>query len=176
MQSQNKRRFIFAAIFVIFVLLIGYGLLHHPAKRATTGDKGTYVDPLSHEAVSNPPGKSPDIFGQNPNSPVYLGFDKLLNHGLTFTQLTNLKTAFLNYSLKQPNHISEISIDVDHITSQYNPSSGDSNFYVLFNGVFDRKTVYKAKVQYSGLTDVHLYLMDPANKVIFDSGVINPGE
>jgi hypothetical protein len=171
-----NRKLLVISILVLILIIAAIAEIHEPAKNVPNGETGQYMDPLSHETVSSPTGKTPDTYGQNANSLLYLGFDKLLNHGLTFKQLNNLKSAFGNYSSKQSPQIKEVTIDVDHITSQYNPSSGDDNFYILFSGLFDRKTAYRAKIQYSNITDIRLFLLDVAGNQLFDSGVVKSGE
>jgi len=177
MRLLNKRKVIFLAVCLILTAGLYLGFFRPESKQPVgDGSTGLYVDPLSHETVSSPIGKAPDIYGSTANLPLYLGFSKLYDHGISDQQLSGLKTAFYNYSQKQATPIKEISIDVDHITSQYNPASNDTHFYILFNGTFDRKTAYKAKAQYSGLNDIRLLLTDSSGKATFDSGVITAGE
>jgi hypothetical protein len=130
----------------------------------------TYTDPWTQEVVSNPAGKGPDTFGTSGNEPVFLGIDKLVNHGLTDEQQANLKKAIINYSAAHNNSVKEVSFDVDHITTQH----PDSTFLMFVDVKFNRKDIYQAKIDYSDLTAIQLYLIDQKSQaVIFDSGVVD---
>jgi hypothetical protein len=172
MKTLSKSQKIAIAVIVSFLFLIGIALF--ATNRAGQNNKtGEYLDPYSHQTVSNPPGKGPDTYGTQSDTPVYLGIEKLLDHGLSFDQLDNLKYAFYRYSLSRPNHIHEVSLDVDHITTKYNSSDPNAHYFIFFNVRFDRKNTYKAQVEYTGLNDVRLYLIDVrTNKVLYDSLVI----
>jgi hypothetical protein len=169
MQSLNsKRRLVLFGAILLTLLVIGLILsFASPSKPNTPGQ---HIDPFSHETVSNPPGKAPDKFGIPTDTPVYLGFDKLLNYGLGFGQLKNVQTAFYRYSHSLPKPIGQISVDVDHISTQHDPTNPSSPFDISFKVQFDENKVYQAKVEYTGLNDVRLFITDPSsNKIIYDS-------
>lgn len=175
MQSPNRRRIFLALGLLIILIIIGLILVLPSKKRGakSPGDAGQYVDPLSHQIVSNPPGKAPDVYGQPKNLPLYLGFDSLLDYGLTVGQLDNLKVAFYRYSQTLPRPLSQISVDVNHITTQHDPTDPNSLFTILFKVQFDQRSNYQAKAEYSGLDDIRLHLIDPMNsKTLYDSQVL----
>lgn len=177
MQSASKKRIISGAVVGLIIVLLVVGLVlagHH--KQKAKPNSGQFVDSFSHQTVSNPSGKSPDRFGVQANTPVYLGFDKLLNYGLGYGQLAGLKSAFYKYSLSLPKPLNLISIDVDNINTQHDSHSANSPFDIIFRVQFDEKNIYQAKAEYSGLSDIRLYLSDPSGEQVFDSGVISPAE
>lgn len=174
MQLQNRRRLlIIGSLFVVLVLIGLVLVIAGSPKTKNIPNGGQYVDPFSHETVSNPSGKAPDKYGTPANTPVYLGFDKLLDYGLGIDQLKSVQTAFYNYSQAQTTPIGQISIDVDHINTQHDSNNPNSLFDITFNVQFDEKNIYQSKVEYSGLDDVRLYLMDSkTGKIIYDSKVV----
>ena len=175
MQLRSRRQLVVLACVAVLVVTGALILLmfnKNPQLKSRSSDR--YTDPLSHQTVSNPQGKTPDIYGSNSDTPVYLGFDKLIDHGLSFDQLNNIKTAFYSYSKKQGQPFKEISVDVDHISLEHDPKVHNSPLLMLFDVQFDRKEILKAKIDYSKLSSVRLYLINPANdQVVYDSQVIN---
>ncbi|MBX4190483.1 hypothetical protein KW794_00145 [Candidatus Saccharibacteria bacterium] len=169
MQSVNKRRLIAVIVLVLVVIMGVVALLHKPSKPSSTPQTNTYTDPYSHETVTETQGKAPDIFGTTAQTPIYLGFDKLIDHGVSYDQVGNLKTAFYQYSKTKNSPIKEVSLDVDHIKS----IKEGRNFYLTFKVVFDRKDIYQAKLDYTGLSAIRLYLYDNSGNLIFDSQSVN---
>jgi hypothetical protein len=170
MRLVNRKVLAFAVITLLIVsgLWLGFS---HKKNGSQSGQSSTYTDPFSHETVSNPSGKAPDRYGTPANQPLFLGFDKLLTYGITFDQLNETKQAFYRYSTKQTPPIKQISIDVDHITTQHDQNVHNSPFVILFNVQFNRKTVNQAKLSYQGLSDIQLTLSKDG-KPVYDSGVI----
>ena len=169
MPSQNNRRLILILGFFAVLLIVGIIFAFKPT-HPNPHTQGQHVDPLSHETVSSPAGKAPDKYGVPNNTPLYLGFDKLLDYGLSTDQLDNVQTAFYRYSQSLPKPIGQISVDVDHITAQSDSSNPNTPFDVLFKVQLDGKSVYQAKAEYFGLDDIRLYLTDQNTKaVIYDS-------
>jgi len=171
MQSPNRKKILIISSVVVLVIIGAAVLLFSNHSSKSPGS--TYVDPLSHQTVSSPPGKTPDTYGTVADQPLYLGFDRLLDHGLTLVQINNLKAAFYKYSLAQSPHLKEISIAVDNITTSYKQTAHSTVFYIYFNGRFDRAMPFNAKIQYNGIDDVRLFLSNNNNKQVFDSGIIN---
>jgi hypothetical protein len=172
MQSQGNKRLWAAAVLFVVIALVGLVLALGPHSKKSPDSSGRYTDPLSHETVSDPEGKAPDTYGQPSNTPLYLGFDKLLNYGIDKGQLDNIKTAFYRYSVQQPSPIKQISIDVDHITNNPDASNPNASFIIDFNAQFDRSKLYKSRVEYQGLDDVRLYLMNSEGSTVYDSGIL----
>ena len=177
MQSANNRRPLLIASLVVFIILVIVGLglalfLGHSTKKAA-GPGGEYTDPLSHEVVSNPSGKTPETYGTNAKTPLFLGFDKLIGAGLSLDQLRNVETAFDNYSASLPKPISQISLDVDHITTDNNATDPNAAFEMHLEVQFDQKTFYQIKIQYYTLNDIELFILDNStSKLIYDSQIL----
>lgn len=171
MQSTNRKRILIVA--GIFILLIVMTLFL--ISRSSKTSKNTYVDPLSHQTVTNIPGKTPEKAGSRTDFPSLLGFDTLIDYGLTYNQLNELNQAFYNYSKSLPVPIQEISIDVDHITEQHDSNASHSPFVIQFKVRLDREADYRAKIVYYGINDMRLYLLNPTNgSVIYDSHTFRP--
>lgn len=169
MQSAtNKKPLIIAAIITVLILGLAIYFAFRPGHKSSSSDN-RYTDKFSHEVVSSPTGKQPDTYGRPGNTPLYLGFDKLLNFGLTSDQLTLLKNAFYSFSSKQSAPFKQISIGVDNINSGHDDSNPSSPFYIKFNFQVDQKKIYAATAQHAGLDDVRLLVYDGA-KSVYDSG------
>jgi hypothetical protein len=170
MQSVNRRIVIVGVLLLGTIILII--ILTRPAKSPSPA-VSTYTDPYSHETVTDVPGKAPDVYGSTTSTPIFLGFDKLIDQGMTYDKVGNLKTAFDNYSKTQKNTIKEVSIDVDHITTQHDNTQHNAPFLVSFKVRFNRQNDYQSKVEYHDLNDVRLYLYDNRGNLAYDSQVIN---
>jgi hypothetical protein len=166
----NKKVLLTLAGIILLVLFVLTVVVPKKTSRTTAGE---YNDPYSHETVSSPPGKSPDTYGTAPDQPVYLGLDKLMDHGLSFDQLNNLKLAFKKFSDSRSERIKELSIDVDSITPHHDPKDPNSPFEVFFNVRVNRSDDYKARVEYFDISDIRLFLMDSSQKAVYDSQTIS---
>lgn len=171
MQLVSRKRVIAVSLVLLLCLAVGlYFVLHHPQNRAQAGQ---YVDQFSHETVSSPAGKQPDKFGVPKNAPLYLGFDKLLNYGLTLGQIKSSETAFFKYSQALSKPVQRVSVGVDNISAGHVTTNPNALFSVSFPVQFDGSAIYQAEIDHSGLTDVQLYLKDSkSNKIVYDSGII----
>jgi hypothetical protein len=170
LRSFSKTQWLALVVGVIFVIWLVVTLISiHNSSKPKVSDSGTYYDAWSHQTVSNPNGKTPDIYGTGGGSPVYLGIDQLVVHGLTSDQLSSLKLAFDNYSKSKNSSIKEVSFDVDHISSQHTASQ----FLMLFKVKFNRKDIYNAKVDYSNLTSIKLDLSDDKGVIVYSSGDVD---
>ena len=170
MQSQNnfQRRKLAQMIVISLLAAVAVALMFIWLGRPEQGGRnqaGEYYDPLSKQTVSDPPDKGPDVFNSYSNLPVYLGFDALIDQGMTLEQLSTLKLAFYNYSQTLPKPIKEISLAVDSIDTEREGSI----WYISFPVRFNRQTDYQAKVDYTDLDTIRLYLSDNDGQVLFDS-------
>lgn len=92
---------------------------------------------------------------------TYIGFDKLLDNGLSTQQVNNTKQLFYE------SNKSAMSVTIN--TTSVTPSPRDPtniNFSLTFTGLVDG-TVYKAKLVYSGLDFVKLTLQEPNGKTTY---------
>lgn len=139
-----------------------------------SGDKsGQYYDKPSGETVSDPSWKTKDNYATNDNQPIYLGFSTLLDYGMTQNQMTGVRYAFYQFAKKQNPPIKEVSIYVKEIQQ----ITENGNQYLEFKVRTDRKTDYRARIEYTGLNAITLHLYDiKTNKEVFNSGSLNlPG-
>jgi hypothetical protein len=167
MQFLNKRS---VAIGGVFLVLIAAAIWFQ--NRGSQSNE--YYDAASGETVSDPADKSPEAFGRRGDEPVFLGIGKLLDYGVTSTQLTATKKAFTDYA-RQGSKITEISINVASIDKEKHDKTAARIWDVLnFSGTFDRSRSYKARLEYFDLTTIRLTLYDSGGKQLFDSGEINP--
>ncbi len=175
-QSTARRRIIIITVALFVVLGFGLWLLGQRKSNTTNTSGGQYYDSRSGETISNPPGKAPEAYGTVPNQPIYPGFDKLLDIGISQYQLKALKTALYQYSQKTKQNISEFSLDVSNLTIKPNGSKRT----LLFNVQFDRGTIRNMKMDYFNLTVVQLYVLNDQGRVVYNSGVVDgnpsPGE
>jgi hypothetical protein len=172
MPLQNKRTIVILATIAIFLTALFCAAFLLLSQRSEDS-KREYQDPFSGEVVSDPPGKTPDKFGTSADLPLFLGFDDLIEHGLSEEQLYGLKTAFYNYSKTLSRPASEISIDVNNITDTKEERGGNQFFVSTFPVKFNRKDLYKARLEYTGLNDIRLYLYDnQAGRLLYDSKTI----
>jgi len=167
-RQLSRREQVVWVVIGIFIILVVVGAVV-AFKPSAPKSVDTY-DAFSHTVVSSPVGKSPDVYGLPPHTPLYLGFDKLLDHGLSLTQLNSLKVGFYNYSAANNYSLSRISVNVDKINTYRDDSTGD--FYMEFPVMFNSKTVYQAKVDEVGLDGIRLYILDSSGKAIYDSQLL----
>jgi len=164
----NKAQWSVLIVGLIVLVWLVAGIISIAKPKPKTDSTGAYYDSWSHQTVSAPTGKTPDIYGSG-GKPVFLGFDSFLSHGMTADQLKSLEMAVENYSQTKNNSIKEVTVDVDNITSQHTPSQ----FLMLFRIKFNRKDIYNAKVDYSDLTSVQLQLMNSDGSKVYDSGSVD---
>ncbi|HEY5667826.1 MAG TPA: hypothetical protein VIR03_01545 [Candidatus Saccharimonadales bacterium] len=179
-KTHRSKLIIIIVSSVVFVGLVGWGatLLSNHAKQkgSKTTDFTTqqgYYDPNSHQTISNPSGKTPDLYGAMPGSPVFLGLNALLNNGLTLTQVGDYKFALYQFVKSNKIAATEASIAVDSVTTPpIDPDRTTDTLTIYFNIVINRKTIYKAVLDYSNLDTAQLKLTDSAGTQVYDSGPV----
>lgn len=141
----------------------------------TTPDSNEYYDQGSGETVSDPAGRTPENFAGNAEGPIYLGFSKLLDKGLTKYQLDAVKYAFEQYGKASNQKIEEVSLTVSSLTTErHNENDPIPKDKVFFDVTINRKQTFKTRVDYFDITSVQLYLSDTkTGAVVFDSKVID---
>lgn len=105
----------------------------------------------------------------------YLGFDNIVTNGLSAVQEEVLKQAFFLYSKSISEQVSQITVvSGTLVLGPYDSNSPNPVSSVTF-GVKIDSTILAAKLVYSGLSDVQLYLYgQPGGSVIYDSGLLTP--
>jgi len=155
--------------FILLVITISIIYLSFN-KKSNNNDQSTtnsYVDPGSGETVYNPPNKANEKTNSS-NDIIYLGFTNLLNKGLTDIQYKKLKTHFRTYSTLNNLSIKEISVTTSSIKHILDQSSGKNT--LTFTTTINRKSTLDAKITYSGLYNIDLFLYNPKDsKQVFTS-------
>lgn len=162
---------------IIFGVLIAILLVVSVQNNKSSVSKpGSYYDEGSGETVSNPAGKTPEKFGSNSASPIFLGFDDLLNVGVTSQQLAAIKQAFNNYSLDGNKDIKEISLFITTIKRLApNRDTNDYGDVVTFDIKIDREQLLSAKVESTSVKVSRLYLYKNGGQLVFDSNDVDAG-
>lgn len=161
------------AVIVFVVTLLMNSDAKNQANPTPTPQTNQRYDANSGDTVSDPEGKAPDSYGVSKDMPLFLGFASLLDYGITKYQLDATKTAFYNYSQTKTPKIKEVSIGSGTIkAAPRNPNAPSSTDYVTFDVLIDQKTTYKAKLEFSRLTVVRLYLYS-GSTLVYDSNGIN---
>lgn len=166
MNVVNKKILIIAAIFValsIITAVIYQVVITVNNSKDPTVTK-TYVDPGSGETVIDTPNKSPEKAGTG-DSIVFLGFTKLLDIGMTYRQVSSVKTDLQTYSSKLKDPVTEASIDSSSISSSVNSENNERT--VTFTVKLNRKTNLNAEVIYTGLGNPSFKLYDSNAKQVY---------
>jgi hypothetical protein len=169
--SRNKKigiaigSFIIITIIVLFVSFLG---------KDSQNKTDVYYDPASKETIDEQADKTPEILEDNVSTePVFLGFGKLIEYGLSQDQLTNLKNAFNTYLGEGNNGKREVSIYIDSISSYKVNDVADSDFGLSFDVIIDRKTNLSAIMYQLKVSDIQLKLYkEGSDKAVFDSGIV----
>lgn len=165
-RGMNK---IYVVLVCFTLLLIISGFLMFGYSNSNKSNEGEYYDPLSKQTVSDPPGKTPENFGGAAYDPLFLGFDKLIDRGLSSDQMNILDIHMKNFLYEQSPPAKEVSLEVDSIKSQKN-SGERPTFYISFNIRTDRKNDFNARLEYSDISTVRLLVYSKeTGKLVFDS-------
>jgi hypothetical protein len=154
--EKMKKRLIYIAGAVLIIIIVGVVAL---IGNYNTHRKETYYDPGSGETISNPINKSPEVAGGNPHAPVYLGFKKLVDVGLSQYQQQGLMKSLEDYSSKHDNALKEVSITANSIkTNLADPTKPNDRDNVTFELTFNRNQKVNAKLEYFDISAIQLYL------------------
>lgn len=170
-RQRNPKRTVIIFVVALILLMGLMAWLTRPHKTATikTGESQVYNDPVSHQKIVTRNGAAPETNGQTSTGPVFVGFEKLLDYGVTVQQLDALKTYFSDYT-PFINKSPEISLAVDDIQAGQDMSDPQQRFFIHSHVVVDRKTTYEIKFYYQGLSSVELHIYDASgNTQLFDS-------
>lgn len=172
MERQRNRKLVIVIFAVVLILLMGLVFwLTKPQKttESKTGESQVYNDPVSHQKIVTRTGAAPETNGQTSTGPVFVGFEKLLDYGVTVQQLDALKAYFGDYA-PFVNKSPEISLAVDDIQAGQDMSDPQQRFFIRSHVVVDRKTTYVIKFYYQGLSSVELHIYDAGgSNQLFDS-------
>jgi hypothetical protein len=179
MQNDQRRSkilittIVLVAALVIFLVFITSRKSTHPNQ--ATGKTTIYNDPVSHEQITTQEGKTAEQVTNDPNTPLFAGFGKLLEIGLSQQQLAAAQHAFAQYKPFASNDV-QISLAVDNVEQVSPLTSGDSEerWSVKSFVVVNRKDKYQFTLYYEGASVAELILYN-ANQTtqLFDSGSID---
>ena len=177
--DSRRRKLVIIVGAILFVIILAL-LIIFTAKDSKKQDipdidkGGRYTDPYSGETISDPPDKAPEKYNANPDTPVFLGYTKLLDLGISSTQVNDYQYAIFQKYKTENKKVSEVSIDVKTINLQQHDRYSSSNVdTALFDIVVDRKDRFKVKMDYYDLTKIHLYMFDTTGKQLYDSGELD---
>ncbi|MBX6334334.1 hypothetical protein IRY61_03285, partial [Candidatus Saccharibacteria bacterium] len=173
--TEGRRRLLIIILIVASILvIIGVIILRlaRQEEQTQTPPNPLYSDPYSGEEISDPPGKTPETFGTDPNAPTFFGQSKLLDVGISHFQVRGMQDGVYKYFKSQSQQVREVSVVVDTINvvprSRFSDSTKNT---VQFDIVADRKTTYKVTMDYFDIRSIQLYIADETGKQLFDSGV-----
>jgi hypothetical protein len=107
---------------------------------------------------------------QNKVEPTYTNLNDLLEYGVSADQVTNLRYALTNYAAQQPEQIKKIEI-TRIIPQDANPDATTTTLTISF-GLLVGGTLREARMDYTDLTTVRLYIMELDGTLLYDSGSI----
>lgn len=103
-----KSQRIIIIIFIILSLITGsttYTLYKaaHEMKTPTQEGSNT-VDKATGLPIENDSGRTPETYNVNPSTPVLLGFEKMIDQGVTESDLTTFQTGITQYFISTKNY------------------------------------------------------------------------
>lgn len=160
MQNEKKTQLYVIIVFgVLSLIIFGVVALFYQINNPNTGQPAMneYTDPGSGNTIVSPEGKTPEKYGVNPDAPIYIGFSKLLDIGISFDQVNSIKSALGDYAftVKDSAKITEISLTSDSITHTPNPTGPDT---YLFRITMNRKDEYRVIVSAPDISSIELSL------------------
>lgn len=164
---DNRKKIIIAiAIFVILsIAAVILAVLQNTRDSSPQPTSTTYVDPGSGETIIESNNGPTAGNTQQLNMPIFLGFSKLTEKGLSSDQVEQVKSALSAYSAKQTTRFSEISLTVATITRIQSATDPDiTEFSIKVN----RKDDYFVRVESPTVlsTTTKLYTADKT-KLLF---------
>lgn len=99
----------------------------------------------------------------------YIGFDNLLNHGISSYQIDDLKFAIINYTKSTGKDLANAVVDGQSIATKPRARTSIERDEVSFNLAINNQAVLKARMQFFDVSGIHLYLSDSTGKIVYDS-------
>lgn len=164
--------FVLMSLVIVGILVLFYAVNNGQDQKVKEADQNSYVDAGSGEEVDSPQGKSPETYGVNPDQPIYLGFVRLFDVGLSSDQVDALKAAFLDYTTAQKSteKITEISITTATIRQTLGAGGNKYSFDLTMN----KTKKYRAVVASTGISSIKLALyLDGETKPVFTASKDN---
>ena len=166
MDAGVKRKLYIAvgAFLLISVLLVVIALFNQPKQSLnTSGDvpQNSYIDPDTGEEVLSPEGKAPELI-ENPTGVIILGSSKLVDYGITSSQLELYQEYIKSYigSRESSSRVDELSIVVSTIVQKIDATSGMKT--LSFDIKINKQTLERVVLTYYQQTDLFLSIYDSA--------------
>lgn len=165
-EKKKVQLAIIGAFVVLALIIVGIIALFFKVNGGTEGQYAATeeVDPTSGETVIRTDGKTPEAYGQNPNTPLMLGLVGFLDRGISMEELQRIKAAFTDYAnqriTKNQEKIEQISVDGDSITHTIEAKTGNGLFTA--NVVINNKTNAIMDIKSDGISKmiIKIYLGD----------------
>lgn len=160
--DNRKILFVVGSIMAIMIAVGFIIFLVVPKPEKPIGQQSLHYDQSSGESVvENSPLSQSAGESNLPDQPTYLGFSKLIDYGLSTSQLTQVKTALYNYSLKQSKKFTEVSLVLDSVR-QPDPAPGSRLSSYEFNIKVNRSDDYFTRIEFTDTSSctVTLYKAD----------------
>lgn len=168
-QERTPVKYIILFFVAISVVIIGIVALFYTVnQRAAEPNTTSRVDPDSGETVIETEGKSPEVYGINPDMPIFLGFSELYEIGLPQVKIEFIKSGLASYadSIKKQQKITQISLRKSDINASNDRETGVAtyNFTVVMNG----KDVYTLNATTDDVTTID-FTLSKDGKVVYTS-------
>jgi hypothetical protein len=161
----NRKTLIVLVFVVIGILVLVVSLL---ATNSSNQKASTSPTPSAAAGAS-----TSDAVAKGPTMPQFAGFDELQSYGISANQIDAVKYAYFKYSKSINKKINNVELHSSTINvaphDRYSESTTDT---VTFSASLD-DTLYQAKVEYSGLYEARLHLLDSTGKEFYDSGTVD---
>jgi hypothetical protein len=149
---MEKKRIIFIVGITVVVMIIAGAILYFVVPKSSSNQPvigSVYHDPSSGESIAENSHLRQSAKDSNlPDQPTYLGFSKLIDYGLSSSQLIQVKSALYNYSQKQSTKFTEISLVIDSVR-QPDPAPGSRVLSYEFNIKVNRSDDYFMRVEFT---------------------------
>lgn len=170
--TDRQRQILIIGI-TAFIVLPFFYFVYQASSNNNPNKKGTYYDKNSGQTVVND-GSQPERYGVASNTPTYLGTTALFDIGVTKYQRVALEQALLSFAKTISDNPSELSIDTKSITAaSYDPEADNPISETTFTLQVDRKTKYKVRMQYSGISNVKIIVSDMKDQQLFVSSEVD---
>lgn len=174
-RAWSKKMLVLGVLAVVVILGFIFLLTRNQPSPAEPVELNEYHDPASGETISDPEGKSPEIYGINDEPLVYLGFSKLLETGVSRFQADAIKLAFEDFNKEYDKDLKEVSIFVDTIKREPYDPNVDEYRRVVFDVIVNRSETYQAAIEYNSIRSARLVLVNSGSE-IYRSAMIDPLE
>jgi hypothetical protein len=156
--------FIVTSLVIVGIIALFYNVNRGATEPATT----SHIDPDSGETVYKTDGKSPEVYGINPDTPLFLGFSSLYDIGLPQVKIEFIKSGLASYadSIKKEQKITQISLRKDATVTSNDSETGVAtyDFTIVMNG----EAVYNLHATSDDITTID-FTLSKDGKLVYTS-------